>query len=105
MPDSVSAHETIADRIFGSDNRSDARYSCWLSAGTVQARSAALHSLAVTSQVFSCNVPAARPHRHAHPYFSVNPSPQSLQSKRRTSDPAPPAEPPTAISCHYFGPD
>jgi hypothetical protein len=66
-------------------DRSDARYSCWLSAGTVQARSAALDSPAVTSQVFSCNVPTARPHPHAHPYFAANPSPQSLQSKRRTS--------------------
>ena len=54
-------------------DRSDARHSCWLSAGTVRARSAALDLPAVTSQVFSGNVPTARPHPHAHPILCGKP--------------------------------
>ena len=65
-------------------DRSDARHSCWPSAGSVQAHSGSLDSPAVTLQISSFNAPAARSHRQAHPRFAANPSRQPLRSKLRT---------------------
>jgi hypothetical protein len=86
---------------------SDARHSCWLSAGSAQARIGSLDSPAVALPILSFTAQSARSHRRAHPRFAANRSHQPLQSKlgtpglvanphsaRRTA-----AAPPTAISC------
>ena len=64
-------------------DRSDAHHSCWLSAGSVKARSGLLDS-PVVAPILSFNAPTARSHRRANPCCAANPSRQPLQSKLRT---------------------
>jgi hypothetical protein len=65
-------------------HRSDTRYSCWLAAGSVPARTGSLDSSEVTLQILPLNAPASRSRRHAQPCFAPNPSPKLLLSNLRT---------------------
>src|SRR6476661_8156347 len=51
---------------------SNARHSCWLSAGTAQARIAALHSIAVARPILSRYPQIARSHRRMRPWFAAS---------------------------------
>jgi len=67
---------------------SDARHSCRLSAGTAQARFAALHSIAVARPILSRYPQIARSHRRMRPWFAASRSRRPLQSNLSKPEPA-----------------
>ena len=67
-------------------DRSDAHYSCWLSAGSAQARIGALDSPAAPPSLVLC-AQIARSNRRTRPSLLANRSQQSLQFKLRTPSP------------------
>src|SRR6516164_2068292 len=66
----------------------NARHPCWLSAGTAQARIAALHSIAVTQPILSRYLQIARSHRRMGPCFAASRLRRPLQSNLCKPEPA-----------------
>jgi hypothetical protein len=66
----------------------NARHSCWLSAGTAQARIGALHSIAVARPILSRYPKIARTHRRIRPWFAASQSRRPLQSNLSKPEPA-----------------
>ena len=62
-------------------HRSNARHSCWLSAGSAQARIGALDSPAVARQILSRHAQSARSQPRIHLRLAENRSPQSIEPK------------------------
>ena len=58
---------------------SNARQSCWLSAGHAQAHIGAPHSIAVTRPILARGPQIARSHRRKRPCFASSRSPQPFQ--------------------------
>jgi hypothetical protein len=69
------------------DDRSDTCHSCWLAAGSAQARIGPLDSQPVAPPIFSRTVQPARSPLRAHPSFAANRSRQSLRSNLLKPDP------------------
>jgi hypothetical protein len=53
------------------EHRSDARHSCWLSAGSAPARVGPPDRPAIAPQIFWRNVRSARSRQHARPRFKL----------------------------------
>ena len=66
----------------------NAQRSCWLSAGTAQARIAALHSIAVARPILSRYPQIARSHRRMGPWFAASRLRRPLQSNLCKPEPA-----------------
>ena len=64
----------------------NARHSCWLSAGSAQARIGALDSPAVAQEILSCCTQIARPQRCISLGLAQNRSQQTLEPKLHTPD-------------------
>ena len=88
------------------DDCPDTRYSCWLAAGSAQARIGPLDWPAVAPSILSCNVQSIHFHRRKQrPSSKASASTTAIQPQQAQTRgeipiaPAAPAARPTAISC------
>ena len=67
---------------------SNARHSCWLSAGIAQARIGALHSITAVRPILARGAQIARSYRRKRPCFAASRSRQPFQSGLSKPEPA-----------------